>query len=406
MSPARQIAGYARLGVDAVAGASRVVEDLHGTISELAGVFERAPPRSTRGLTGFVYRSVRGVAGLVGRGIDLALALPLGDAAVEATGPEAMRAVLNGVVGDHLDASGNPLAIRMRLRHEGKALELEPQALAARIGSPARHVVVLAHGLCMNDRQWRRKDHDHGAALARDLGCTALYLHYNSGRRISTNGREFAALLDALVAAWPVPLERLTVVGHSMGGLVARSACHYAAAAGHAWPQLLHKLVFLGTPHHGSPWERGGNWIDIGLGMLSYTAPFARLGKLRSAGITDLRHGSLLDEDWAGADRFAHGHDTRTPVPLPAGVACHAMAGVLRPDQGQPGHRLLGDGLVPVDSALGRHTQARRTLAFEPGRQWVGAGLGHLDLLGHADVAAQLRAWWLAPQGVGAAPPP
>ena len=124
MSPARRLAGYARLGVDAVTGASRVVEDLHGTISELAGVFERAPPRSTRGLTGFVYRSVRGVAGLVGRGIDLALALPPGGAAAEATGAEAMRAVLNGEVGDHLDASDNPLAIRMRLRHEGTTYEI------------------------------------------------------------------------------------------------------------------------------------------------------------------------------------------------------------------------------------------------------------------------------------------
>jgi hypothetical protein len=165
-------------------------------------------------------------------------------------------------------------------------------------------------------------------------------------------------------------------------------------------------MFFLGTPHHGAPLERGGQWIDGLLGASPYTAAFSRLGKLRSAGITDLRHGSLLEEDWAGADRFAHGHDTRTPVPLPAGVVCHALAGALRRDDGERASRLLGDGLVPVDSALGRHTQAARALAFDPSRLWVGQGLGHLDLLGHADVAAQLRAWLLAPRSPGAAPPP
>ena len=392
MSPARQIAGYARLGVDAVAGASRVVEDLHGTISELAGVFERAPPRSTRGLTGFVYRSVRGVAGLVGRGIDLALALPLGDAAVEATGPEAMRAVLNGVVGDHLDASGNPLAIRMRLRHEGKALELEPQALAARIGSPARHVVVLAHGLCMNDRQWRRKDHDHGAALARDLGCSALYLHYNSGRRISTNGREFAALLDALVAAWPVPLERLTVVGHSMGGLVARSACHVAQEEGLAWLRALDSLVFLGTPHHGAPAERAGNGFDRLLRLSAYTAPFARLGGLRSAGIRDLRHGNLLDADWQSLED-THAADARTPVPLPTTVRSHAVAATRHERPAALADAWIGDGLVPVASALGRHADPRHALRIPRARQWIATGASHFDLLDDPRVYQRLRDW-------------
>ena len=165
-------------------------------------------------------------------------------------------------------------------------------------------------------------------------------------------------------------------------------------------------MFFLGTPHHGAPLERGGHWIDRLLGASPYTAAFSRLGKLRSAGITDLRHGSLLDEDWMGSDRFAHGHDTRTPVPLPAGVACYAMAGVLGRGNGELSDQLLGDGLVPLDSALGRHRQAARTLAFDAGRQWVGQGLGHLDLLGHADVGAQLRAWMLAPQDADTAPAP
>jgi hypothetical protein len=51
---------------------------------------------------------------------------------------------------------------------------------------------------------------------------------------------------------------------------------------------------------------------------------------------------------------------------------------------------------VPVDSALGHHADPERQLAFPPERQWVGTGMGHLDLLSHPEVYAQLRAW-LAP---------
>src|SRR5262249_53335303 len=156
---------------------------------------------------------------------------------------------------------GNPLAITMHLRQGGIPLELTPEGLAAAISSPSAKVVVLVHGLCMNDRQWKRQGHDHGAALARDLLFTPVYLHHNTARHVSTNGQGFAALLEALVAAWPVPLEELVIVAHSMGGLVVRSAHHAGTAAQHGWPRVLRKLVFLGTPHHGAPLERGGHWI-------------------------------------------------------------------------------------------------------------------------------------------------
>jgi len=110
----------------------------------------------------------------------------------------------------------------------------------------------------LNDRHWHRDGHDHGAALARDLGYTPLYLHYNTGLHISTNGRAFADLLQMLVAEWPAPLEELVIIGHSMGGLVSRSACYYGAFNGHDWLRHLRKLIFLGTPHHGTPMERTG----------------------------------------------------------------------------------------------------------------------------------------------------
>jgi pimeloyl-ACP methyl ester carboxylesterase len=192
-----------------------------------------------------------------------------------------------------------------------------------------------------------------------------------------------------MVVAWPVPVDAIVLLGHSMGGLVARSACARAERAGHRWRTHLRALVCIGTPHHGAPLERGGNWFERALGTIRYSAPLARLGRIRSAGVTDLRHGNVLDEHWTGVDRFGSGDDRRCPAPLPDGVACYAIAGT-------SAGALLGDGLVPVDSALGRHPHRDRCLAFPPAHQRIVDGAHHIDLLDHPDVWAQLRAW-LAP---------
>ena len=242
----------------------------------------------------------------------------------------------------------------------------------------------------MNDLQWNRDGHDHGAALARDLGYTPVYLHYNTGRHVSTNGREFAALLEQLVAEWPAPLGELVIVGHSMGGLVARSACHYGEEARHAWRPKLKKLVCLGTPHHGAPLERGGSWVEAVLGVSRYSAPLARLGRIRSAGVTDLRFGSVLDEDWKGRDRFVVGPDPRGGVELPTGVDCYAIAGTIAV---KAKANLPGDGLVPVPSALGYHEKQAMTLTFTKPHQWIAFATGHLDLLHRAEVYATLLRW-------------
>ena len=388
------------MAIAGITGIVELVEAMHHNIAIIPRMIARPQRGRTTGMTRLVYRSIGGVVALVGRGLDglLARLAPLLGERSTWPGREALLAALNGVLGDYLEASDNPLAITMSLRRNGIALPGDRAQLAAAIPQAGGKLVVLLHGLCMNDLQWKRKRHDHGAALARDLGYTPVYLHYNSGLHVSTNGRAFAERLEELVRLWPVPLTELVLIGHSMGGLVARSAFHYGVLAGHQWPQRVDKMIFLGTPHHGAPLERGGNWIDILLGVSKYSAPLARIGKIRSAGITDLRFGNLVDEDWNQRDRFARSADHRAAVPLPEGVACFAVGATTGKTPSALTGRLLGDGIVPLASALGRHANRRLALRLDASRRWVAHGANHLDLLSRTDVYAQIKRWLAEPR--------
>ncbi len=391
-SNADDLRGASRLAVEATKGVVDIVEAMQHRIAGGPAVLGRPLLAPVRVITGPIFEAIRGVTTFVGAGIEAAL-VPLAPLIGEsAPGPEreAVLAALNGVLGDHLEATGNPLAIPMKFRICGQPLELTRKALRARVPRASSKVLVLVHGSSISDLQWNRNGHNHGAALEEDLGATAVYLHYNSGLHISTNGRAFAELLEKLVERWPTPVNELAIVGHSMGGLVARSACHVAAVEGHRWTRSLRKLICLGSPHHGTMLERAGNILGAAIGVSSYSAPFARLGKIRSAGVTDLRHGTVREEDWMGRDRFALGVDRRHPLPLPAGVECFAAAASTTRTSGG---KLRGDGLVSVDSALGRHATPELTLAFPAARQWVGLGMNHVDLLGRPEMCDVLRRW-------------
>jgi hypothetical protein len=111
---------------------------------------------------------------------------------------------------------------------------------------------------------------------------------------------------------------------------------------------------------------------------------------LRSEGITDLRHGNLLDADWLGVSRFDH-RDLRQAVPLPAGVVCYAIASTAG-GAGASGS-MRGDGLVPIDSALGRHSDPAFDLGLPDDRCWLGHGTHHLDLLSDPAVYRRLLGW-------------
>jgi pimeloyl-ACP methyl ester carboxylesterase len=395
---AADLRGAAALTTDAVAALVSLVEAMHARIASLPRLpGSAAPPddEHTRGLTGLVYETVRGVTRVVGGSAEALLGW-LGPA-LTAPDPrqppraerEAVVAALNGLLGDHLAATDNPLAIPMTFRQGGRELVPERFAIRARLATTSPRLLVLLHGLCMNDLQWQRMGHDHGAALARELGYTPVYLHYNSGLSVSTNGRILASLMERLYDAWPVPIERLVMIGHSMGGLVARSAIHHGTLVQRGqlrWPTRVNDLVCLGTPHQGTPLEGAGHGIELLLGAAPYAAPLARLGSLRSAGIRDLRLGNVVSCRVADDGRHA-----QPQVSLPNTSRCYAVAASLGPSGGHLKTKLLGDGLVPVASALGRHGAPDRLLAFAD--EAVVHKTGHLDLLSSAEVFGLLRRW-------------
>ena len=389
------LVGVNRLATDITAQVTDLAEALHNNIASTPGILGTPIQQCSSGIAALVYESIRAITRLAGGTTDPVLAqlTPiLNECSSEER--EAVLAALNGVMGDHLVATGNPLAIPMQLRRNGQPLILRKDALADALPPRRDKLLILVHGLCLNDLQWTRKGRGFVTPLARTLGYTPVYLHYNTGLHTSVNGRAFSALMETLLEQWPEPLQDVVILAHSMGGLVSRSAYHYGQAGGQVWPQHMSKLIFLGTPHHGAPFERGGNWMDLCLGLSPYTAPFARLGKLRSAGITDLRYGNVLDEDWQGFDRFEHAGDLRHPVPLPERVECYTIAANI----GTKTSDLFGDGIVPVNSALGCHADPKRTLTFSPSRQWVAHGTNHLDLLSHRSVFKQIKCWLASPR--------
>ena len=393
-----QLLGGAQLVFDAIEGVTNTVEHMHANI---AGTPQRllpgiSPSENSHGLVAAaVYKSIRGVNAAL-RGAGRGGSRLFADGGESAPGDADTRTVaaLNGVAGDHLEATGNPLAIAMTvLAEEGRPVPLERDAIAAAVPRASPHIVVLVHGLALSELSWRRGGTDLGRRLAGDTGATPLYLRYNTGRHISINGRELANVLEALFAGWPTPVESVSLVGHSMGGLVIRSACWYAQQQGALWPGRLRRIVCLGTPHHGAPLEKAGHLLDRAMLATPWTAPLA-LGRKRSAGIKDLRHGNLLDEDWLGRDPDASGADTRRPVPLLEGVDYYFIAASVGRDAGSlPGH-LLGDLLVRLGSALGDHPDDLRRVGVKPAHCRVFHEQHHFDLLDDERVHRQVVDWF------------
>lgn len=369
----------------ALGGALRTVAGVHAAIA--AQPFAALRPLPALGEASAPARVVHdGITAAVYAGIAAGIEVAAGAARIAATAlPDreprpgslagAAVAALNGFAGDRLARDGNRLAADMGLRHRGQRLAVRRASFAAALPGVTPRVALFVHGLACNEALWWRhaerhygdRRTSHGARLQRERGVTPLYLRYNSGLPIADNGRRLARLLDRLVREWPLPIDELVLVGHSMGGLVVRAALR----RGGAWTRPLRHVFYLGSPHRGAPLAKAahtGAWL---LDRLDVTRPLGAVLGARSSGVRDLRHG-------IGGE-----------VPLRESVHHHFIAATLTRDRRHPLAAVIGDGLVRLTSATSE----------EPGRAVTVrhfGGLSHLDLLNHPAVYDYLRASWAA----------
>lgn len=360
-----------------VRGAARLVTDLVRVVAGGVATTERAVAdrvfSSLGPLPGPVRPMHHAISGVTGAGIQvIAAAVGHTAAAVATVAPSPTRtldasvvgsgvvAALNGILGAQL--AGNPdLELRLSLRRDGR--DLRPGDLADAYPDAGGHLVVLVPGLVETEHAWRYRrsrdvpaDPDYGARLQADLGASPLYVRCHTGRPVAVNGAELAALLEAVLAGWPVPVTRIDLVGHSMGGLIIRSACAHGAGSG--WLPLVRHLVYLGTPHTGAPLARGLGLLAAALRRVPETRAWGELVGLPGSGVHDLRTG--LD------------------APPPPGVAEHSVVAELVDG---PVGRQLGDLLV------------RAVDAHRDGDLLTIAPAHHFDLLNHPEVYHALRGW-------------
>jgi pimeloyl-ACP methyl ester carboxylesterase len=384
------------LGFDELRQASGGLGSIHQAVA--GRVFRAVGPGAAlvRPVHEAVTRGVFAGLGLGTRGIGMAAAAAVGrrDAPALSTTPRgsALIAAVTGLRGDALEAEGNPLHQPMAVRVDGEPVPADPGALRAAFPDARPRLVVFLHGLMETEYSWGLGGREpYGARLAREIGCSPVYVRYNSGRRISQNGRSLSELLEELVASWPGGAEEVALVGHSMGGLVARSACHCASEDGADWVRLVRHSVSLGSPHMGAPLEQAVHVLSAGLAALPETRPIANFLRRRSGGIRDLRRGSLVDADWRDHDPEALRAAACAEVPLLEGAThCFVSATITR-SQRHPLGRMIGDTLVLVPSASGR--SRTRRIPFEDEYGMHVGGATHFALLNHPAVYERLRDW-------------
>ena len=317
----------------------------------------------------------------------------------------AVVGALNGLWGDRLAERRNGLALEMTLRAGGRDVPPTRPGLREAYPQATSRLAVFVHGLCETDDAWMLGGARHvpyGFRLQAELGYTPLYVRYNTGRHISENGRELSKLLDRVTEAWPTEVHEVALIGHSVGGLVARSACHYCDGA--PWTSKVRHVFTLGAPHLGAPLEQAAHAATHVLGKLPETrALLAAPLKIRSVGIKDLRYGYLVDECWLDQDCDAFLKNTAREIPFLATATHYFVSASVSRDPDALAGRIVGDLLVLKPSAWA-HRRGQR-LRFPVEQYHHVGGVNHFELLNHPAIYAQMRRW-MAPRRALPAPRP
>jgi pimeloyl-ACP methyl ester carboxylesterase len=388
------------LAGDALAGLTTQVQATHRGIAQRVfgsiGVAAKPVQLAHDGIAMLAYSSTRMLAGnLVRAGGRLAGAALAPDARSlhQARAGRLALAALNGAVGDGLERSHSPLAVRMSIRHADRDIAPTAAELAGAFPAATPRLAVFVHGLGQGDGAWRFASERHppyGVRLRAELGYTPLYVRYNSGRHISENGQELAELLDRVLEAWPVAVQEIALVGHSMGALVARSACHYGAEQAR-WTPRVRQLVALGAPHGGTALEQLLGAAGAALARLPETRGLAGSLNARSAGSKDLGRGHVVEEDWSEQDPRAIRPQTGSRIPFLPDAEHYFVSASLTRSPDAPVGRLVGDLLVRRASAWGQDPS--RALRFPVDHYRHLGGAHHFDLLNHPAVYEQIAGW-------------
>jgi pimeloyl-ACP methyl ester carboxylesterase len=404
-----ELSALAELAADGFGGAVTRVQELHEAVARRSfgptGAASAAPRAAHDAVASTVYATVRTAGTLLGGATARAIRATGGGPRIsDHPRGRLAQGALNGLWGDRLEAGANALAVPMAIRVNGRDVDAHDRdALAEAFPDATGRPVVFVHGLCESDAAWAIRAREHGGTYASrvlaPLGATAVTIRYNTGLHVSENGRRLSALLEALTRNWPVAIDRLALVGHSMGGLVIRSAAYAAEQDGarHAWPAEVDTTISLGAPHLGAPLEQATHLAAWALSALPESRPIGKLLSARSAGIKDLRHGRLVDSEWETLDPDALKGFVRADVPLLPTARHHVVAATLHEDPDHPLARIVGDLLVLTPSAHGLQGR-RRVVAFEDDSCRHVGGHDHFDLLNSPALDGLLAEWLTGPE--------
>lgn len=375
------------------------MRDIHGAIATRAFgatrmVGSRLPESLHDAVVTSVYGTLSGVLRISSGSVRALSARGVGRPIEDSQFGRQIVAAVNGLIGDELRMLDDPQAIKMSIRKDGDDVVATPFPLRQVYPTASSHLVVFVHGLCEDDESWSRRQKSVGNTylerIAEDTDGTPVLLRFNTGLNVSENGRHLDVLLRQLIDAWPVDVTRMTLVGHSMGGLVVRAATNYATAGGELWPQLVKDIVCLGTPHTGARLEKV---VHLGSKLLRFwpeSAPFRTILETQSGGVVDLRHGYISHDEWEGQDLTSQwGLDRIAAAPLPH-AEYHFVAATLGATRNHPLSAVLGDLLVHFSSAtgMGKHGPVVEGARFE-----YLPSVDHYTLLNHPQIGDWLVDW-------------
>jgi hypothetical protein len=267
--------------------------------------------------------------------------------------------IINGLHGDSMDEKGHKALIKMSFRHKSLDINLKDIKEKFKLADNEGKLIIMVHGLMNDETIWHSNPEDliqrMGTFLEKQNKANILYIRYNTGRHISQNGRDFSSLIQNLIDTFKNYIKELTIISHSMGGLVTRSAGYYAEKSGHNWLSKLKNVFLIGVPNEGSYLARVAHMAQYFLRKFDPTEndTIAKFFEIRSNGIKDLSFGFLVDEDWQNPNYEREKKVKATKVyPVP-NVEYYLVAGtVSTKSEKKKIFTFFGDGLVEKQSAL------------------------------------------------------